>query len=314
MKGSSNQQQKLSFSTKFVRLTRAQFLPLIVVPISLGTALSFYQRHIFIPAYFIIAVVGSISLHLAANAIDDVYDFESGVDEISETTFPKDFAAWKVLPRKLMSTNQAKAIAYSLFAASFMAAFYFAITVGPWAIILGVAGILLAYFYVAPPLRLDYRGKGLGELSIFLSFGPIPVLGSFYVQTGQLSLVALATSVPLGVLTTTILLNHDMIFYDVYVQGRKFSLTAVIGRRNTAFVSLGPTAFAYAFTIYLAVARVVPAYSLAALIPAVLIVKNLPTYVKKKGAIPPEYVKITGSAMLADILFGVVFTISLLLA
>ena len=59
--------------------------------------------------------------------------------------------------------------------------------VGWIALAIAIPGILLSYFYVAPPLKLDYRGLGLGELSIFFSFGPIPALGAFYVLTGGLS-------------------------------------------------------------------------------------------------------------------------------
>ena len=47
--------------------------------------------------------------------------------------------------------------------------------VGYWALFFGVVGAMLAIIYTAPPFKLDYRGLGLGELSILFAFGPLPV-------------------------------------------------------------------------------------------------------------------------------------------
>src|SRR2546423_4709589 len=83
----------------------------------------------------------------------------------------------------------------------------------PWAIAFGVAGFLLAFFYVAPPLRLAYIGRGLGEVDILISFGVLPLVGSYYVQTGTVTLTALLASLPIGIYTMAVLYFHHFLHW-----------------------------------------------------------------------------------------------------
>ncbi|HYB04407.1 MAG TPA: prenyltransferase, partial [Nitrososphaerales archaeon] len=214
----------------FYRLTRAQFLPLILLPTAVGTALAFRATGSFKLDYFLLVLLGVVMLHLGANAIDDCYDFQNGVDAIANSMFPPDFGGWKPLPRGLITLRKAKVVSGLLFFGSLLISLYFWTVVGYWSFILAGAGILLATFYTAPPIKLDYRGKGLGEIAILLAFGPIPVLGAYYVQTAVLSISALLVSIPIGIMTVTILVDHDMIFFEVYQRAKKFSLGAVLGR------------------------------------------------------------------------------------
>ena len=156
---------------RIYRLARVQFIPVIISPVLIGTALAWFAQRIFIPSIFVLALLASVLLHLGANTIDDVYDFESGVDVTSNKMFPPDFGGWKVLPRGLMTFNQAKLLAYSFLVPAILIGFYLAYVAGPVILLLGFVGVFFAYFHVAPPLRLGYRGLGLSEFGIFLSFG-----------------------------------------------------------------------------------------------------------------------------------------------
>src|SRR2546423_12681148 len=99
----------------------------------------------------------------------------------------------------------------------------------PWAIAFGVAGFLLAFFYVAPPLRLAYIGRGLGEVDILISFGVLPLVGSYYVQTGTVTLTALLASLPIGLYTMAVLYFHHFLHWRA---------RAGVGK-NTPVFSLG---------------------------------------------------------------------------
>ena len=299
--------------TIFFRLTRAQFIPLVILPALLGAAFSFSIYHRANLLYFALTCVGVVLLHLGANAIDDSYDYQNGVDSIANAMFPPDFGGWKPLPRGLISLRGAKLISYTLLLGSLALATLFWYLVGIWAFVLGLLGVMLAVVYTAPPLKLDYRGLALGEASIFLAFGPIPVLGSFYVQSGALTLSALLVSVPVGLMTVTILLDHDLIFLEVYRSARKQSLTAVLGRRRGLLFSLALTVVSYASVVLLVAGRVLPIWSLAAPIASLLVLaRKIPTFARP-GEPPPFYVPFTVSAMLSNWVFALVLALSLVL-
>jgi 1,4-dihydroxy-2-naphthoate octaprenyltransferase len=305
--------QRPSSLTIFFRLTRVQFLPLIILPAAVGTALAYRLDHRFYLFYFGLVVVGVILLHLGANAIDDCYDYQNGVDKIANDFFPKDFGGWKPLPRRMISLRNAKVISYALFASSLILAIYFYFVVGLWSLVLGVSGILIAIFYTAPPLKLDYLGYGLGELAILLAFGPIPVLGAFYVQTGHLSFLALFVSLAAGLMTVTILIDHDLIFYEVYSKARKFSLGTVLGRAGALKASLIFTLISYAIIVGLVAFRELPFTSIAAPIVSALILSRKASIYKRASEPPPFYLSFTVNALLSDWLFSLVLAITIAL-
>src|SRR5215471_19744977 len=89
------------------RLLRAQFTPIMIAPVVLGTALAWVTVHRFDPFLFALVLLGSLCLHLAANGIDDVYDFLNGTDVLSEKMFPPDAPGWKPIPRGIFPVGDA---------------------------------------------------------------------------------------------------------------------------------------------------------------------------------------------------------------
>jgi len=310
---SESSRTQASNITIFARLTRFQFLPLILLPALCGTFLAFRTYHVFNPTYFALMFLGVAMLHLGANAIDDCYDFQNGVDQVANSMFPKDFSAWKPLPRGLISLKNAKSVSYMLLLGSLLLATYFAFVVGPWSLILGVAGIFLAITYTAPPLKLDYRGFGLGEIEILLAFGPIPLLGSFYVQTGVLTLPALLVSIPIGIMTVTILMDHDLIFYEVYSVSKKFSLGTVLGRAKSLSAILLFSVISYGIVFALVGAKVLPIWSCLAPITSALILARRAKTFRRPNEAPPHYVPFTVNGLLSNWIFSLVLALTILL-
>ncbi|HXW37379.1 MAG TPA: prenyltransferase [Nitrososphaerales archaeon] len=293
------------------RLLRVQFLPVIVSPVLVGAAVAWHAASAFQPWYLLLVLLGSATLHLAANGIDDVYDYLNGTDKLAEEMLPKDAPGWKPIARGVVSVGRAYATSSALYALSVAIGLYLSFVVGWWAILIAAAGIALSYFYTAPPLKLDYRGGGLGELSIMLSFGPIPALGTYYVMTRSLSLLPVLLSLPTGILTTDVLISHDMIFYDVYERAGKRTLTVVLGRSAAArlFTYLGVVA--YSIIVLAVVTRVAPLSSL-------LVLLALPVFLKLadlegKVRAPPEYGARTMLAFAHSVLFSLLLALGLVL-
>ena len=293
--------EKVSRLRLFLRLTRVQFLPVMIAPIVLGFAVSWFTFRMVNPVLAVLVLTGSIFLHLAANSVDDVYDFVNGVDTVSDKFFPREFPGWKPIPRGLVSVGQGLAISFVFYLFSLSIGIYLSLSVGWVALIIAVPGILLSYFYAAPPLKLDYRGLGLGELAIFLSFGPIPALGAFYVLTSSVSTLPVVAAIPTGLLTASILITHDMIFFDAYSAAGKRSLAVMFGRRRAARLVMVLGVLSYSIVAASVAVGYFPVLSL-------LILAALPLFLKGMVSTstdlpPPAYAKKTMLLFLHSVTF-----------
>ncbi len=263
--------------------------------------------------FFALALIGAALLHLASNVINDVYDYKSGVDNITERSFPRDFPGWKVLPRGIVSVSAAKLYAYLFYLGGVLIGLYLFYQTGLTVLILGILGVLLSYTYVAPPLRVDYRGLALGELAIFASFGPIPVLGAYYIQARSILLAPALASIPLGLLTTVVLLSHDLIFHDVYKEGGKRSLAVMMGRSATAKLLLILSAICYPFLLLMILIGVFPIPTGAAFLGLVVLALLIRLYSKPNLQIP-DYGKATTISLAHSLTFGILLAAGFLLA
>jgi len=302
----------MALASRIFRLSRAQFLPVILTPVLVGSVLAWWTERRFSPFLFVIVVLGGIFLHLGANAIDDTFDYQSGVDVISNKMFPPDFGGWKILPRGLMTFKQARMVAYLFFSAAAIIGLYLTIATGPIILLLGGIGLFFAYFHVAPPLRLGYRGLGLSELGIFLSFGVLPIIGSFYVQTGYVSTLSLLLGIPLGFLTTSILINHDQIFFDAYQKGSKRSFTVTAGRKKAMVTAFILTAASFAIILCAVALRLLPVSALLVLVTVPLFVTQTILY-RTPAQSPLHFVKLTQTTFAMSTVFGVLLALGLLL-
>jgi 1,4-dihydroxy-2-naphthoate octaprenyltransferase len=148
----------------------------------------------------------------------------------------------------------------------------------PLALAFGAVGFLLAFFYVAPPLRLAYIGRGLGELDILLSFGVLPLVGAFYVQAGTVTLAVLLASLPIGLYTMSVLYFHHFLHWRGDLAAGKITPVVALGERGARIAgALILLLVALAFLLD-AVLNVYPWYS------AVAILTILPTQVLLRRA------------------------------
>jgi 1,4-dihydroxy-2-naphthoate octaprenyltransferase len=145
----------------------------------------------------------------------------------------------------------------------------------PWALAFGVAGFLLAFFYVAPPLRLAYIGRGLGELDILISFGILPLVGAYYVQTGNVTTSAFLASLPIGLYTTAVLYFHHFLHWRADKEVGKITPIVALGEHRARIVS-AIILICVALLIGLdAILNVFPWYSALAMLTIIPVLRSL---------------------------------------
>lgn len=199
----------------FLQATRARTLPVMLAPVLIGSLLAWQHGFTFQWGLFALTLLGALAAHLGANVVNDVFDFSEGADQAAQSIVPAGqtlvTGSHALLSGKL-SYRAYQVLASALFALALLCGVLLTFF-RPWALAFGVAGFLLAFFYVAPPLRLAYVGRGLGEIDILLSFGILPLVGSYYVQAGTVTFNVLLASLPVGLYTTAVLYFHHFLHW-----------------------------------------------------------------------------------------------------
>lgn len=209
-----------------------------VSAVLLGTAIAFYEGIAIDWIRFVFTLAGVICFHTAANLLNDRYDFERGLDR---EVLPMSGA---VVRRWLTPVQVSRAAAVLLILGMLIGLFLFRQTGWP-VLVLGLAGTLLVLGYTRSGVCLKYAA--LGDLTIFISFGLLPVFGAFWVQAQRFSLMPVLWSIPLAAYTVAIL--HANNWHDRQTDPEKGCRTvaSVLGEKGSAvyyqFLVLGPHAW-----------------------------------------------------------------------
>jgi 1,4-dihydroxy-2-naphthoate octaprenyltransferase len=135
-----------------------------------------------------------------------------------------------------------------------------------WLLVLGAASIAAAWYYTGG--RRPYGYAGLGELAVFLFFGPIAVLGTQYVLSARITLIGIAAAVVVGALSAAVLVANNLRDIPTDSAAGKRTLPVLLGERRTRTLYTVLIAVPFVVTLGLAVSRPVMAVGLLALIPA----------------------------------------------
>jgi len=238
-------------------LPRFHFIPLTVILVSLGTAIAAYEGF-FDLGYFALAMIGSILVHITVNVINDYYDYVDGID-LSTPRTPFSGGSG-VLTRGLLKPRQAFWVATVSLLMAMVIGVYCVFERG-WFLfpLLLVAGFS-AYFY-----NVCLSKWWVGELFSGLNFGPIMVLGSYYVQTGRYSWEAFFASLAPGVLTANLLFLNEFPDREADERGGRRHLVIALGREGARFLYVALIIVAYLLIVMGVVTGMMPRMTLIGL-------------------------------------------------
>ncbi|GAB6988160.1 prenyltransferase [Paenibacillus pini] len=249
----------------FMKATRFGVVPVMLIPVALGAFGAFVWNGTFHVWLFLLTLLGAAAAHLFSNMVNDLWDFKSGTDTAAKEAVDAVSTNSGFLTNEIWSYRTFALVTWALLGVAAVCGIVLTIFTGPWALIFAVIGGLIAYFYVAPPLQFGYRGKGYSEVAILLSFGVLPVMGSYYVQTSHLDMRALLLSLPIGLLTTLILFNHHFLHWQADRQAGKRTLVVVWGEKRALGFSRVLLFLAVITLIISIIAGALPIYGLLAL-------------------------------------------------
>jgi 1,4-dihydroxy-2-naphthoate octaprenyltransferase len=246
---------RLAFFWLSLRTTRAPFLTATVVPVLLGVAVAAKEGawDFWLAA---LTLIGASFIHLALNIANDVFDTMSGADPAN--TRPTQFSGGsRVIHYGLVSLRGAAILSAVFYLAGIAIGLYLAWLRGFWPLFwLGVAGVVISVIYTAPPIRLIHRG--VGEIAVALGFGPIMLLGSYYVQAQRFSLEALWLSLPVGILIALVLYVNEIPDRESDAAAGKATLPVRWSREAVIRGYVWATAAAYGLVALGAALRILP--------------------------------------------------------
>jgi 1,4-dihydroxy-2-naphthoate octaprenyltransferase len=180
-----------------------------------------------------LVVLGIFALEWAKNASGEVYDFDSGADQAVTDADRSPFSGGKrVLVDGLLTVRETWAIAIAGYAICIAVGLAIVLLREPAVLWLGLAGVALAFFYHAPPLKLSYRGWG--EAAVFVAYGPLICAGTYLVMTRTLPAWVPWLALPLGVLIAAFLWINEFPDYRADAGAGKRTLVVRLGRARAA--------------------------------------------------------------------------------
>jgi len=205
----------------WLQAIRPRTLPAGAVPVVVGSAAAFAVGG-FRPLPALAALAGALLLQIAANLANDYHDWKNGADTDARSG-PARVTQQGLIPPKLVRRAYLLVLLLVLPIGGYLA------TLGGWPIVaIGLAGMLCAVAYTGGPWPLGYLG--LGDLLVFVFFGPIAVAGTYAVQVGRWDALALLAGVPLGLLATAILVVNNHRDADTDRVAGKKTLAVRLGR------------------------------------------------------------------------------------
>ena len=207
---------------KWVLGARVRTLPAAIAPVLVGT--SFAPKINWINAG--LALIVSLSLQIAVNFSNDYSDGIRGTD------------ANRVGPTRLVATGlaTAKAVrtaAFLSFAIACLAGTLLSLNTTLWLILVGMISVLAAWGYTGG--KRPYGYLGFGEFSVFIFFGLVATIGSYYVQTQQINWQIVLLSIPVGSLSCAILVINNLRDRPLDEMAGKQTLAVKLGDQKTRF-------------------------------------------------------------------------------
>ena len=202
---------------KWILGARARTLPAAITPVIVGAAIA-YPKFNLLNA-FLCLVVG-LALQIAVNYANDYSDGVRGTD--SERVGPT-----RLVASGLATAAEVKRAAYIAFGIAAIAGIYLSVRSSLLLLVIGALAIVAAWRYTGGNNPYGYRG--LGELYVFIFFGLVATLGTFYAQTGMITLEATVAAISNGAVSCALLAVNNIRDIEGDTKAGKLTLAVRIG-------------------------------------------------------------------------------------
>lgn len=226
------------------QLTRPHTLTASFVPVFLGTMIAISYTDIHWPLFFAM-LFASMLIQAATNMFNEYYDFARGLDNEKSVGIGGAIVRNGVQPKTVMQ------LALLLYAISIILGIYICIETTWLLAIVGAVSMAIGYFYTGGPYPIAYTP--FGELFSGLFMGMLIVLIAFYIQTGEITSIALLLSIPSMLLVAAIMLSNNIRDLVEDKAGGRKTMALLVGRKHAINILLGLFVLSYLWILSLVV-------------------------------------------------------------
>lgn len=274
------------------------------IPIILGIVMVLYYFSGEINWYMLVLVfLGGPFFQLAGNLFSDYFDYKNNIDRLDT------YGSSRVLVEGLMSPEKIFKGAIVSVIVLLVIGTIITLSRGFNMLAIGILGIIGSYFYT----KLKYRA--LGDLHIFLSFGPLMILGTIYALTGSWELLkyVLILSIPIGFLVTAILhanntrdINHD-------TESNIQTFASLIGLQKSKYYYTFLLLGAYLSVLLFIFLNFIPYYALLVFLTLPIAIRNIKIMFSAVADEPKAIAMLDVMTAQLHMLFGLLFSLSILI-
>lgn len=227
----------------WIMAARPRTLPAALAPVLVGSGAAWAvladsdDTGDFFWLRFLAALVASIFIQIGTNLANDYSDAKRGADTVDRLGPVRVTASGLAAPKRVLHAT------WAAFGIAVLVGLYLVIEVGPEILAVGILSIIAGILYTGGPKPYGY--EGLGEVFVFVFFGLVAVNGAFYVQLEDLELLPFLLSLPIGLLSSAILVVNNVRDVDTDRRAGKRTLAVRMGRERTRNLYTGMLIVAY---------------------------------------------------------------------
>ena len=210
----------------WLRVIRVRFLLASIIAVSVGLAINWRQNSTVDPLDAVLTFAGVMALHVSVDLLNDYWDYKRGIDTATKRT--KMSGGTGVLPEGLLKPSTVYRAGIGSLILGSVIGFYFVLTDGIIIAVILSFAILSIYFY-----STKIVDSGLAEFFVAVK-GTMIVLGTFFIQSNQITLESILAGIVVGVLSSLVLFIASFPDHDADKSKGRKTLVITVGKKNAA--------------------------------------------------------------------------------
>ena len=284
-------------------MIRVRFLLASIIAVSVGLAINWRQNSTVDPLDAVLTFAGVMALHVSVDLLNDYWDYKRGIDTATKRT--KMSGGTGVLPEGLLKPSSVYRAGIGFLILGSAIGFYFVITDGIIIAVILSFAILSIYFY-----STKIVDSGLAEFFVAVK-GTMIVLGTFFIQSNQITLESILAGIVVGVLSSLVLFIASFPDHDADKSKGRKTLVITVGKKNATYLFWIFPTISYSLIILGISIGIFPILSFVTLFSIPLVIKA-GLGLKKNFDSVDELVPFMSSTLMFSRITGALFVLSFL--